>query len=114
MKNTLLATLILSTLNTALTRCVCVCFFLGGGGCGGGGVGERHQFSCRKQMFIFCYFPSSLDSLLDGGLYTGQVTEVAGDVAVGKTQVHDSSLMLYKIIKVNSEYALLSEPNVFQ
>ena len=65
-------------------------------------------------MFIFCCFPSSLDSLLDGGLYTGQVTEVAGDVAVGKTQVHDSSLMLYKIIKIDSEYALLSEPNVFQ
>ena len=59
-------------------------------------------------------FPPSLDSVLDGGLYTGQVTEVAGDVAVGKTQVHDSSLMLYEIIKIDSKYALLSEPNVFQ
>ena len=35
---------------------------------------------------ILCFL-SSLDSVLDGGLYTGQVTEIAGDIAVGKTQV---------------------------
>ncbi|XP_053375428.1 DNA repair protein RAD51 homolog 4-like isoform X2 [Mercenaria mercenaria] len=29
----------------------------------------------------------SLDNLLDGGLYTGDVTEIAGDIAVGKTQI---------------------------
>lgn len=29
----------------------------------------------------------SLDILLDGGLYTSEVTEIAGDVSAGKTQV---------------------------
>ncbi|KAK3084220.1 hypothetical protein FSP39_010227 [Pinctada imbricata] len=30
---------------------------------------------------------SSLDKLLDGGLYTSEVTEVAGEIAAGKTQL---------------------------
>ena len=38
-----------------------------------------------KLLFFHACF--SIDSLLDGGLYTGQVTELAGDIAVGKTQV---------------------------
>ena len=29
----------------------------------------------------------SLDQLLDGGLYTGEVTELAGDSTTGKTRV---------------------------
>lgn len=29
----------------------------------------------------------SVDGMLDGGMYTGEVTEVCGGVAAGKTQV---------------------------
>ena len=34
--------------------------------------------------FLFC----SLDELLDGGLYTGELTEIVGAAGVGKSQVH--------------------------
>ena len=30
----------------------------------------------------------SLDELLDGGLYTGDVTEIVGAAGTGKSQVH--------------------------
>lgn len=35
-------------------------------------------------LFIFEY---SLDELLDGGLYTGELTEIVGPAGVGKSQV---------------------------
>lgn len=59
---------------------------------------KEKLFSKRGCVFIFFLFFFSLDSLLDGGLYTGQVTEFAGDVAVGKTQV--LNLMLIILIEV--------------
>lgn len=36
---------------------------------------------------VFCI--SSLDELLDGGLYTGELTEIVGAAGVGKSQVQD-------------------------
>ena len=38
-------------------------------------------------MLYLCY-DFSLDRLLGDGLYTSEVTEVAGGAAAGKTQVH--------------------------
>ncbi|XP_029642671.1 DNA repair protein RAD51 homolog 4-like isoform X2 [Octopus sinensis] len=40
-----------------------------------------------KSAAILCTGCIRLDQLLDGGLYTGEMTEIVGDSAVGKTQV---------------------------
>lgn len=37
-------------------------------------------------LYVFC-FGYSVDELLGGGVWTGEVTELVGSVAVGKTQV---------------------------
>ena len=39
-------------------------------------------FGCLYFVFTF-----SLDELLDGGLYTGELTEIVGPAGVGKSQV---------------------------
>ena len=39
-------------------------------------------------MFFLYLFLYSLDTLLDGGFYTSEITEVIGPPAVGKSQVH--------------------------
>ena len=33
---------------------------------------------------LYCF---SLNNLLDGGLYTSEITEIAGEISAGKTQV---------------------------
>jgi len=43
---------------------------------------------CVEQyLIIFFDFAFSLDELLDGGLYTGELTEIVGSAGVGKSQV---------------------------
>ena len=37
--------------------------------------------------YIYIYIVCRFDQVLDGGLYTGEVTEIAGEIASGKTQV---------------------------
>ena len=36
---------------------------------------------------MYCIYVCRFDQVLDGGLYTGEVTEIAGEIASGKTQV---------------------------
>lgn len=44
--------------------------------------------SCSWINSIPHFSAISLDKLLDAGLYTGEVTEIAGGPGSGKTQVH--------------------------
>lgn len=48
-----------------------------------------------------------MDKLLDGGIYTAEITEVCGTVATGKTQVQQKNSKklcsgIYKILKSGS------------
>ena len=48
----------------------------------------KHYFNSNMiiySVFFFIFF--SLDELLDGGLYTGELTEIVGAAGVGKSQV---------------------------
>lgn len=51
-------------------------------------------------------FSKRLNELLDGGLYTSEVTEVAGEISSGKTQVTLGTLFFgsFKILEVNITY----------
>ncbi|XP_067669054.1 DNA repair protein RAD51 homolog 4-like isoform X2 [Haliotis asinina] len=51
---------------------------------------EAYSSACSSLAF-FSTGVESLDMILDGGLYTGEVTEVAGEIAAGKTQLCLSS-----------------------
>ncbi|XP_071092580.1 DNA repair protein RAD51 homolog 4-like [Haliotis cracherodii] len=51
---------------------------------------EAYSSACSTLAF-FSTGCERLDSILDGGLYTGEVTEVAGEIAAGKTQICLSS-----------------------
>lgn len=42
-------------------------------------------WTVSRFFFFVCVF--SLDELLDGGLYTGELTEIVGPAGVGKSQV---------------------------
>jgi KaiC/GvpD/RAD55 family RecA-like ATPase len=41
-------------------------------------------------FYIYIYIVYRFDQVLDGGLYTGEVTEIAGEIAAGKTQVSNT------------------------
>ena len=45
-----------------------------------------HSIYCTVQYIRFV-FACSVDELLDGGVWTGEVTEIVGSVGAGKTQV---------------------------
>ena len=46
--------------------------------------------------------------MLDGGLYTGQATELAGDIAVGKTQVKWVNLKIH----IQNQSLIFEGPNI--
>ena len=49
---------------------------------------------------LYCF---SLNNLLDGGLYTSEITEIAGEISAGKTQVKISG-ETHKLSEILSAY----------
>ena len=45
------------------------------------------HWTVSHNILCFCIVHCSLDELLDGGLYTGELAEIVGPAGVGKSQV---------------------------
>ena len=54
---------------------------------------------------LYCF---SLNNLLDGGLYTSEITEIAGEISAGKTQVKFSG-ETHKLSEIVSAYKCIIE-----
>lgn len=50
-------------------------------------VYKPHHVDATNKSIPFVKICFRLNELLDGGLYTSEVTEIAGEISSGKTQV---------------------------
>lgn len=48
---------------------------------------KPHHVDAMNKSILFVNICFRLNELLDGGLYTSEVTEIAGEISSGKTQV---------------------------
>lgn len=60
-------------------------------------LNQLNSLHITTSIFLYCISAFRLDFLLDSGLYTGEVTEIAGVSGCGKTQVRTMSFLIFLI-----------------